>query len=104
MEQIFKTVRRSLWERLFSRPWNPMDVTKEVRDWKAEFNRPRLQEKANPGPWPMHPLPTLRDEVDNSSMKSNIRRVVRTSSSHEPPKPLPRPRPAPVDPNSSSGE
>ena len=37
MEPIYKTVRRTWAERLFSLPFTPFDATKQVRDYKAEF-------------------------------------------------------------------
>lgn len=48
MEPIFKTVRRSWWERLFGWPWNPLRATKQVRDWKAEFARPVVRAPNKP--------------------------------------------------------
>lgn len=36
-QPIFKTVQRTLLERVFSWPWNPWVATKQERDYAAEF-------------------------------------------------------------------
>lgn len=38
-EKLFKTVQRTWWERLFTRPWTPRQATKQVRDHEAESAR-----------------------------------------------------------------
>lgn len=37
MVEIYKTVRRTWAERLFTWPWAPLQATKDVRDYEAEF-------------------------------------------------------------------
>lgn len=38
---IFKIVRRTWWERLFTIPWRPLQATRQERDWKAELAHAR---------------------------------------------------------------
>lgn len=42
-KHIYKTVRRTLVERLFCNPWNPLKGTKDVRDHEAEAYEAHLE-------------------------------------------------------------
>lgn len=38
---IYRIVRRTWWQRLFTFPWRPLQATRQERDWKAELTHAR---------------------------------------------------------------
>lgn len=78
MDPIYKTVRRTWFERLFTLPWNPLQATRQERDYKAEFVRPRHHVRmVPPAPatdgirrvvrMPKYPVPEHGERRTNSS-------------------------------------